>query len=165
VTSGWLQSSERGHWSALTNLRIMTMAERHGPPGPTDPDQGIWAGRRVARRFESPDGFVILVGKTAEDNDVLTFKLGSPRDFWLHVAAESGSHVVVRNPDNLADLPRETVRYAAALAARYSKARHGGRVAVHVARCADVGKPCGFAPGKVTLDRYRTVQVAPAKDE
>jgi predicted ribosome quality control (RQC) complex YloA/Tae2 family protein len=127
----------------------------------SDPDAGVWAGRAVARRFVSPDGFTVLVGKTAEDNDVLTMKLAAPGDFWLHVASGSGSHVVVRNPDHLDALPRETLRYAAALAARYSKSRHGGNVAVHVARKSDVSKPRGFAAGKVLLDRYKTVKARP----
>jgi predicted ribosome quality control (RQC) complex YloA/Tae2 family protein len=134
------------------------MTRRDAAIGTTDPDNGLFQGRSVARRFESPEGFVVLVGRGAEDNDVLSLHLGAPRDFWLHVAAESGSHVVVRNPDNLDRLPRETLRFAAALAARYSKARGGGRVAVHVARCADVHKPRGMAPGKVVLKRYRTLR-------
>ena len=79
----------------------------------------------------------VLVGRTAADNDVLSLKLGSPRDFWLHVAADSGSHVVVRNPEGLERMPRETEQFAASLAAGYSKARKGGRVAVHVCRCED----------------------------
>jgi predicted ribosome quality control (RQC) complex YloA/Tae2 family protein len=132
--------------------------------GPTDPDQGIWAGRVVARRFVSPDGWIVLVGKTATDNDTLTLKLGAPRDFWMHVAAESGSHVVIRNPDGLPTMPRATAQFAAGLAAGYSKARRGGRVAVHVAQCADVSKPRGFAPGKVLLARYKTVHAAPIRE-
>ncbi len=139
----------------------MTARTNRQPPGPSDPDAGIWAGKSVARRFVSPDGFIVLVGRTAHDNDVLTLKLGAPRDLWLHVAAESGSHVVVRNPDGLDPLPRDTVRFAAALAARYSRARHGGTVAVHVAHCADVSKPRGFPPGKVLLSRHKTVHAAP----
>jgi predicted ribosome quality control (RQC) complex YloA/Tae2 family protein len=131
---------------------------------PSDPDRGLWAGQQVARRFESPDGFVVLVGRTARDNDILTIKLAAPRDFWFHVASGSGSHVVVRNPDGLASLPRDTVRYAAALAAGYSSARAGGRTAVHVAQRSEVSKPRGFAPGKVTLRRYRTVQVSPRRE-
>ena len=49
---------------------------------------------------------VILVGRTARDNDVLSLKIGTNRDFGLHVAAGAGSHVVVRNPDNLDRLAR-----------------------------------------------------------
>jgi len=141
-------------------------------PEDTDADAGRFAGRSVARRFVSPDGLIVLVGRTAGDNDILSLRLGAPRDFWLHVAGESGSHVVVRNPAGLERLPRDTLRFAAALAARYSKAhraethraeahRAGGRVAVHVATCGDVHKPRGFAPGKVVVDRFATVRVAP----
>lgn len=135
------------------------------PPPPSDPEAGIWQGRSVARRFISPDGLTVLVGRTAEDNDVLTFRIGMPRDFWLHVAGESGSHVVVRNPEGLDRLPRETLRFAAGLAAGYSKARRGGRVAVHVATCADIRKPRGFPAGKVALDRYKSVDAAPLRGD
>ena len=124
-------------------------------------EEGIWAGKRVARRFVSPNGYIVLVGRTASDNDVLTFKIASPNDFWLHVAAESGSHVVVRNPQGAASLPRETLRFAAGLAARYSRARSGGKVAVHVTRRSDVRKPRGLPPGKVTISHFKTVHAAP----
>jgi predicted ribosome quality control (RQC) complex YloA/Tae2 family protein len=130
----------------------------------SDADAGIWQGRSVARRFVSPDGLTVLVGRTATDNDILTCKLASPEDFWFHVAAESGSHVVVRNPDRLERLPRDTLRFAAGLAAGYSKARHGGRVAVHAARCVDVHKPRGVPPGQVSLERFSTVRVSPLRD-
>jgi predicted ribosome quality control (RQC) complex YloA/Tae2 family protein len=114
----------------------------------------------VARRYTSPDGMEVLVGKSASDNDVLTFELASQRDFWLHVAGVSGSHVVVRNPDGLSSLPRETLRFAAALAARHSKARAAGRPTVHVARVKDVAKERGAPPGQVVLRRFRSVKVA-----
>lgn len=138
---------------------------RKEPPPPPDPEAGLWQGRSVARRFVSPDGMTVLVGRSAEDNDILTFKLGRPRDFWLHVAGESGSHVVVRNPDGLPRLPRDTERFAAALAAGYSKARAGGRVAVHLATCEDISKPRGMPPGKVELARFRSLQVAPERGD
>ena len=134
-----------------------------GAPPPSDADAGIWQGRSVARVAASPNGFIVLVGRTARDNDVLSIKLAAPKDFWFHVAGESGSHVVVRNPENLDALPRETRRFAAALAAGYSKARRGGRVAVHMARAGDVTKTRGLAPGKVHLRRYTTVNASPTR--
>ena len=137
-------------------------AARPGPPPPSDPEQGIWQGRSVARRFVSSDGLTVLVGRAAADNDLLTFELGEPRDGWLQVAAESGSHVLIRNPDGLERLPRDTLRFAAALAARYSKAKHASRVAVHVATCADVSKPRGSPPGEVRLRRFTTLYASPA---
>jgi hypothetical protein len=38
--------------------------------------------------------------------------------------------VIVRNPEALSTLPRETLRFAAALAARHSKASGAGQVSV-----------------------------------
>jgi predicted ribosome quality control (RQC) complex YloA/Tae2 family protein len=141
------------------------MTNRVGPPGETDADAGIWQGRSIARVATSPDGMIVLVGRTARDNDLLSIKLAAPRDFWFHVAGDSGSHVVVRNPEKSDALPRETKRFAAALAAGYSKARHGGRVAVHMARAGDVSKPRGLAPGKVHLRRFETVHARPLRLE
>jgi predicted ribosome quality control (RQC) complex YloA/Tae2 family protein len=109
------------------------------------------------------DGFEVLVGKGAAENDRLTFEVAEPRDFWLHVAGGvAGSHVVVRNPDDLAELPRPVVQRAAELAAWHSKARTArGKVEVHLCRVADVGKPRGFAPGEVSLRRWTSLKVYP----
>lgn len=112
----------------------------------------------VARRFTSPDGMEVLVGRTARDNNALTFQVASQRDFWLHVAGCPGSHVIVRNPDGLSSLPRETLRFAAALAARHSKAKTAGQVSVHVAQVKDVSKIRGAPPGQASLKRYRSVR-------
>lgn len=144
---------------------VSPRSERRGPPPPSDPEHGLWQGRSIARRFVSPDGWTVLVGRTAEDNDVLTLKLASPRDFWLHVAGEPGSHVVIRNPENLDRPPRETLRYAAGLAAGYSKARKGGRVSVHFTFCEEVSKPRGLPAGKVELRRWESVQATPTRPD
>ena len=111
-------------------------------------------------RAASVDGFEILVGKGAQQNDELTFGVGTPHDFWLHVAGPPGSHVVVRNPDRLAELPRPVAEAAAALAAWHSKARGSkGKVSVHLCRVADVSKPRGFEAGQVLLRRFETLKV------
>lgn len=108
------------------------------------------------------EGFEILVGKGDADHDRLTFGVAEPRDFWLHVSGPAGSHVVVRNPLNLDELPRAVLERAAQLAAWHSKARGArGKVEVHVCRVADVRKPRGFAPGQVLLKRWDAVRVYP----
>ena len=151
------------------NLRTMAEESRKrgekGPPEPSDRDAGIWRGRKIARRFTSPDGFVVLVGKSAEDNDLLSIHLAEPGDFWFHLAGDSGSHVVVRNPDRIDRLPRATERFAAGLAAGYSKAKNAGRVAVHACRAEDVSQRRGQSPGEVTLERWRSVTVEPLRAE
>ena len=138
---------------------------RERTPPPSDPEQGIWQGRRIARRFVSPDGLTVLVGKSAEENDLLSLRICEPCDFWFHLAGDSGSHVVVRNPDRLDRLPRDTERFAAGLAAGYSKAKNAGRVSVHAARGEDVSKRRGQPPGEVTLARFKSLTVEPVRLE
>jgi predicted ribosome quality control (RQC) complex YloA/Tae2 family protein len=70
---------------------------------------------------------------------------------------------VVRNPERVPKLPRETVLFAAGLAAGHSKAKNAGRVSVHMARCEDVSKPRGLAAGKVELRRWESVTVKPTR--
>jgi predicted ribosome quality control (RQC) complex YloA/Tae2 family protein len=114
-------------------------------------------------RTTTVDGFEVLIGKADADNDALTFRVAEPQDFWLHVAGPPGSHVVVRNPERLAELPRPVLEQAAALAAWHSKARgRRGKVEVHVCRVADVSKPRGAPPGEVRLRRWESIRVYPA---
>jgi predicted ribosome quality control (RQC) complex YloA/Tae2 family protein len=106
------------------------------------------------------DGFEVLVGRGDAENDRLSFGVARPRDFWLHVASVSGSHIVVRNPSDLDELPRSVLERAAELAVWHSKARGaGGKVEVHVCRAGDVRKPRGFEPGKVVLRRFDVIRV------
>jgi predicted ribosome quality control (RQC) complex YloA/Tae2 family protein len=116
---------------------------------------------RPYRRFRI-GGFEVLVGRADEDNDHLTFDVAGPRDLWLHVGGGTpGSHVVVRNPDEL-ELPQEVIEAAAALAAWYSKARGAPKVEVHYCRASNVSKPRGAPAGLVQLARHQRIKVRPA---
>lgn len=109
------------------------------------------------------DGFEVLIGKSSEDNDHLTFNVAEPHDVWLHVAGGTpGSHVVVRNPTQ-GEVPRPVIERAAALAAWHSKARGASRVEVHMCRVRDVSKPRGAPAGLVELARWKSVRVRPAE--
>ena len=118
-------------------------------------------GKGTAFRSVMVDGFEVLIGKGDAENDQLTFKVADNLDFWFHVASVPGSHVVLRNPDKLSELPRHVLERAAELAAYHSKARDGGKVEVHMARIADISKPRGFAPGKVILKKWVGIRVYP----
>jgi predicted ribosome quality control (RQC) complex YloA/Tae2 family protein len=108
------------------------------------------------------DGFEVLIGKGDAQNDALTFGVAEPHDVWMHVAGPPGSHVIVRNPDRLPELPRAVLQRAAELAAWHSKARGArGKVEVHVCRVADVSKPRGFDAGQVLLRRWEAIKVYP----
>ncbi len=118
--------------------------------------------RTPYQRYISSDGMEILVGRSARENDVLTFKVAGQTDFWFHVAATSGSHVIVLNPDNLTRLPRDTLREAAELAAVNSKSRGGGKVAVNYTLRRNVSKQRGAPAGQVQIRRQDTTRVFPA---
>lgn len=111
------------------------------------------------------DGFEVLIGRGADDNDELTFRVAEPNDLWLHVAGGTpGSHVIVRSPAE-GEIPKEVVEKAAAAAAWYSKSRSAARVEVHVCKARDVSKPRGAPAGLVELARWKSVKVRPALPE
>lgn len=113
-----------------------------------------------ARRFISSDGFEILVGKKAADNDFLTFRVAKSLDTWMHAADYPGSHVVVRVAGKKG-VPDRTLLEAAQLAAFYSDARGQQKAAVNYTQKKFVNKPKRSAPGLVSLSRFRTLLVEP----
>jgi predicted ribosome quality control (RQC) complex YloA/Tae2 family protein len=112
------------------------------------------------RRYLSSDGFEILVGRTARDNDHLTFKVARPNDLWLHAADYGGSHVVVRNSTRK-EVPQRTLIEAAQLAAHFSQARKDPKVDVHYTERKFLMKSKGAAPGLVRLTRFKNITVSP----
>jgi len=112
------------------------------------------------RSFVSSDGFEILVGKKAKDNDFLTFRIAKSLDTWMHAADYPGSHVVIRNP-NRQDVPHGTLLEAAQLAAFYSQGKSQPKAAVHYTQKKFVNKPKGSAPGLVSLASFKTILVEP----
>lgn len=138
---------------------------RRDRPPPSDPESGIYQGRRVGRIYASPSGYTVLVGRSAEENDLLSLKLARPRDVFFHVSSQPGSHVIVLVPEPGGDLDRDTLRFAASLAAAFSSARDARQVTVHYASCSDVSKRKGQPPGEVMLRDWKTVRVAPDRQE
>jgi predicted ribosome quality control (RQC) complex YloA/Tae2 family protein len=115
-----------------------------------------------ARRYTSSDGYEILVGRAARDNDNLTFRIARPHDLWLHAADYPGSHVIVRNPTR-AEIPHRTLIEAAQLAAHFSQARNDTKVTVHYTQRKFLSKPKGSAPGLVRMSSFHSITVEPGK--
>ncbi|MEP7037719.1 MAG: NFACT family protein [Acidobacteriota bacterium] len=113
-----------------------------------------------ARQYFSSEGFEILVGKKAKDNDYLTFRVAKSLDLWLHAADYPGSHVIVKNP-NRGEIPPKTLLEAAQIAAFFSQAASQGKVAVHYTQKKFVGKPKGASAGLVSLSSFKTILVEP----
>ena len=112
------------------------------------------------RRYLSTDGYEILVGRGARDNDHLTFKIAQPNDLWLHAGDYPGSHVVIRNPTRK-EVPHRTIIEAAQLAGKFSQASEDSKVVIHYTHRKFISKPKGAAPGLVRLQRFRSITVEP----
>ena len=105
--------------------------------------------------FMSDDDFEILVGRSNAQNDELTTKIARRTDYWLHTQKVHGSHVIIRC-DGL-EPPQSTLEQAASLAATYSQAHGGGKIAVDYTMLRNVRKPSGALPGKVVYTEYKTI--------
>jgi len=108
--------------------------------------------------FLSSDGIDIYVGKNNIQNDYLTLKFADKKDIWLHTKNIPGSHVIIKNNNNISD---KTLEEAAILAAYYSKAKDSTKVAVDYTEVKNVKKPSGAKPGMVIYTTNKTIYVDP----
>lgn len=135
------------------------------PPQEGDPRKRKPPAPRLPyRSFETAGGREARVGRSARDNDALTFRHASGNDLWLHTADTPGSHVVLRLGKGGAkrgevEPESEDLLDAAHLAVHFSPLRGAGKARVHVARCKEVHKPRGAKPGLVTLSGGRNLEV------
>jgi predicted ribosome quality control (RQC) complex YloA/Tae2 family protein len=142
------------------------------PVGLAGPTRSARAAARVTpprldgvRIVESRDGWTILVGRTAPDNDRLTFKIAAPDDIWLHAAGVHGAHVVIRNPERSPAPPPETLAEAARLALWFSDGRSEAAGDVQWTRRKNVRRAKGGTSGQVVLKRFETIRVRPRRPE
>ncbi len=113
--------------------------------------------------FTAPSGREVLVGRNNTQNDELTTRIARRTDYWLHVKNLHGSHVILRCEGQ--DPSEEDLRFAASLAARFSQANEGGKVAVDYTMVRNVRKPSGSFPGRVLYSEYRTILAESLKKE
>lgn len=114
------------------------------------------------RRYRSSDGYEVIVGRSARDNDQLTFRVARPNDLWLHAGDYPGSHVIVRNSSRN-EVPHRTIIEAAQLAAKFSQASKDSRVTIHYTQRKFLTKPKGAAAGLVRMSSFRSITVEPGE--
>jgi predicted ribosome quality control (RQC) complex YloA/Tae2 family protein len=134
-------------------LRAMNLLSSQQQPGRKQ--RSTPAGQPL--RFDSREGFEILVGKNARQNEKITFGTAHSDDFWLHIRGMPGAHVVVRRRGSEVD--DETLEAAAQLAAFYSKARGERNAEVMVTRRRAVNRIAGGRPGQVSVRNEETITV------
>lgn len=137
---------------------VAALSKRQAPP--RDPQRSRQNPQPAVpyREFSSQEGCPILVGKTAKDNDTVTFKVSKPDDLWLHARGTPGSHVIVRL-EKKQQVPPETLKDAATLALFYSDLRKSGKGEVIYTLRKNVRKPKGAKPGSVTVTQEKNLWV------
>ncbi|MBR3968472.1 MAG: NFACT family protein [Clostridia bacterium] len=109
--------------------------------------------------YTSQEGYKILVGKNNLQNDYITCTLASKGDMWFHTKNIHGSHVVVFCGGQ--ELSDETIKQAASLAAKNSKAATSSNVPVDYTPIKYVKKPNGAKAGMVIYTTNKTIFVTP----
>ncbi len=106
------------------------------------------------------DGFTILVGKNAENNDKLTLKFANKNDMWLHAKDVTGSHVIIRYRQGKT-FNKALLEYAAQLAPYFSKSKSSALVPVVFTLKKFVRKPKGAKQGAVLIEKEEVILVQP----
>ena len=112
------------------------------------------------RTYRTSGGLEVRVGRGSRHNDDLTFRHSHTNDIWLHARHTAGAHVILRWHGE-GSPPSRDLQEAAGLAALHSKARTSGSVPVDWTRRKYVRKPRKAPPGRVLVDRAKTVFVEP----
>ena len=116
--------------------------------------------KKNANIYQLSDDFVVIAGKTAQDNDFISFKVAGPNDWWFHSHGVPGSHVLLRSLSG-AEPDKKTLETAASIALWHSKAKNAGVAPVSMTKAVNVTKPRGVPTGTVTITKDKTLKVRP----
>lgn len=107
------------------------------------------------KEFRISNGMTVLCGRTARQNEELTFRVASKNDWWFHVKNAPGSHCILlcggKEPSDRA------YEEAAAIAAANSSVAGAGHIAVDYTMVRYLKKLPGGKPGMVIYDKYYTL--------
>ncbi len=107
------------------------------------------------------DGYTIYIGKNNIQNDYISLKLSNPNDIWFHAQKIHGSHILLKNPENLdlSEIPENILFNCASLAKKNSKAEKALNVPVDYCYARYVKKVSGAKPGMVIYNNFKTIIV------
>lgn len=107
------------------------------------------------------DGYTVYIGKNNIQNDYISLRFSNPNDIWFHTQKIHGSHVLLRNSENLEidEIPENVLFNCAKLAKENSKAFSGLNVCVDYCYAKFVKKVNGAKPGMVIYNNFKTIIV------
>jgi NFACT N-terminal and middle domains/NFACT protein RNA binding domain len=103
------------------------------------------------RKFTSPAGCTILVGRNRRGNEYLSLSVARGNDIWMHARNTPGAHVVLQQRRGGAVATDACWQRAADLAAFYSDARSERNVWVSAAEPKHLQKPRGAPLGAIKV--------------
>lgn len=115
------------------------------------------------KRFQIDGRHTVYVGRSDEENDILTHRFASPSDLWFHAQGVSGSHVILKGAHR--STPGTVIETAASIAAYFSKARHSKTVPVIYTEKRHVRKPRKAKAGTALCTHEKTLFVSPELPE
>ncbi len=147
-------ASEEAIEKLAQELKLDSAKQR---PGIDKPEEA-----RAYHTYRTSSGEKVLVGKNAEGNDELTFRVARTYDYWFHTQQSPGSHVILVVPDKNREPSRESIEEAARIAAFYSDMRRASHVPVIYTRRRYVRKVRKGGPGQVIYENVTSLFVDPA---
>ena len=108
-------------------------------------------------------GNAVYVGRSGPANEIVTFEVAGPDDYWLHARGAPGAHVILRSARSGDEALENSLEAAAELAAYFSASRNDSSVPVDICKRRDVRKLKGAGPGMVTYRNERTIRVKPSQ--
>lgn len=112
----------------------------------------------MPREITLSTGSIVLIGKNAKDNDILTFQIAKDGDMWFHVEEYSGSHVILRSNN----ITKQEIKKTAEITGYYSAARDEKKVEVMYTLIQNVKKE-SKTHGEVVVNEYKTINISPQK--
>jgi predicted ribosome quality control (RQC) complex YloA/Tae2 family protein len=130
--------------------------------GPDDARPAVRRETRPGLRVVGPHGLEVVIGRSARENDLVTFRVGRSDDVWLHAQGYHGAHVLIR-AQGKKEVPFDAVLFAAQLAAGHSDAGGSDNVPVDYTSRKHVWKVKGAPAGAVSYAQQKTVYVTPLR--
>jgi len=158
------QAENQPEIAAIQNeLRVMGLLSSPNSRASGAPIMKKAGGGNQPLRYYSEEGFQIVVGRNARQNEKVTFDIAKGEDLWLHARGAPGSHVVIRCGGQ--PVSDDTLQMAAQLAAYHSKlvGEHAATVIVTPRRF--ISRAPGGHPGQVLVRQEETLTVPAALPE
>lgn len=125
-----------------------------------EPTQKVVETVQTLFKYYQYEGYEILVGRNAKNNDLLTQRFARKEDLWLHARDVAGSHVVIRKQAGR-NFPINVIEKAAGLAAFYSKRKNDTLCPVIVTPKKYVRKTRDLGEGQVIIDKEEVIMIEP----